>query len=563
MSHTRLIVTPGPPLTGRFTPPGDKSITHRACLMALLAEGVSEIRGPNPGADCAATVACAEALGLEVVGRDPGPVPGTLALRGRGGDLVEPAGILDCGNSGTTLRLLAGIVATRPILAVLAGDASLHRRPVDRVIEPLRLMGATLSARDGDRRPPLVVRGAALTPIRYAAPVASAQVATCVVLAGLSAAGETSVELPGPARDHTERMLAAAGVTVQCDDLPGGRRRVTVQGPARPHPVALTVPGDFSAAAFMLAAAAATPGARVTAVGVSLNPTRTGLLDVLAAMGAGVEVERTGVEAGEPVGDVTVTGPERLGAFDIPADWVPRLVDEVPAWAVALPPRGRGGAASQGERSARGAGRQPRAARDRRARAARRARDRGRHGARGRGGRRRRPPHRHGVRSTRHPGARPGHDRRRRRDRDLLPRVRRRPRGAGGDRRRSTGAGAGAVSFVVTLDGPAAAGKSTTARAVASRLDFLYVDTGALYRAAALKLKTSGVALDDPAAIEACLAATRLDLSGSPEHAHVWLDGADVSGEIRTPAMSARCATVARWSPRGATSGPSYSRTPR
>jgi 3-phosphoshikimate 1-carboxyvinyltransferase len=337
LSVVRLTVRPGPPLGGPFTPPGDKSITHRACLLALLAPGISEIRGANPGDDCASTVRCAQDLGLEVLdrGNEGGATPGTLRLRGRGGPLDEPRRVLDCGNSGTTLRLLAGIVATQPFLSVLAGDASLHRRPVGRVVEPLRRMGATVCARDRDRCPPLVVRGGTLQAIRYAVPVASAQVATCVLLAGLSADGETTVELPGPARDHTERMLAAAGVPLRREELEGGGRRVTVRGPARPGALSLTVPGDFSAAAFFLAAAAAAPGARVTATGVSLNPTRTGLLDVLARMGAGVEIEGRRTEAGEELGDVTVTGPRRLSAFDIPPEWVPRLIDEIPAWAVA------------------------------------------------------------------------------------------------------------------------------------------------------------------------------------------------------------------------------------
>ena len=337
MSDERLTIAPGPPLAGRFTPPGDKSITHRACLLALLADGISEIRSPNPGEDCRATVRCAEALGLEVLPRERANTagPGPLRLRGHGGSLAEPDRVLDCGNSGTTLRLLAGIVATRPFLSVLAGDASLNRRPVGRVVEPLRLMGANVWARDQDRYPPLVIRGARLKPIHYVVPVASAQVATCVLLAGLSADGETSVELPGPARDHTERMLAAAGIALQRDELAAGGRRITVRGPAHPRALSLTVAGDFSAAAFFLAAAAATPGARVTATGVNLNPTRTGLLDVLAAMGAVVGLEQTGLEAGEEVGDVTVTGPEHLAAFDIPPAWVPRLIDEIPAWTVA------------------------------------------------------------------------------------------------------------------------------------------------------------------------------------------------------------------------------------
>jgi 3-phosphoshikimate 1-carboxyvinyltransferase len=352
LTVVRLTVRPGPPLAGRFTPPGDKSITHRACLLALLSAGITEIRRPNPGEDCASSVRCAEDLGLVVLGRpgegDAGS--GVLRLRGLGGALVEPRRVLDCGNSGTTLRLLAGIVASRPLLSVLAGDASLNRRPVARIVEPLRRMGATVCARDHDRFPPLVVKGAGLVPLRYAVPVASAQVATCVLLAGLSAAGETSVELPGPARDHTERMLAAAGIPLEREDLPGGGRRVTVRGPAVPRPLSFTVPADFSAAAFFLAAAAATPGGRVTATDVNLNPTRTGLLDVLAGMGAGVEVQVARTEAGEEVGDVTVTGPEHLVGFDIPPEWVPRLIDEIPAWAVAASAaRGRSRLGGAGE----------------------------------------------------------------------------------------------------------------------------------------------------------------------------------------------------------------------
>jgi 3-phosphoshikimate 1-carboxyvinyltransferase len=331
-----LTVRPGAPLSGSFRPPGDKSITHRAVLLALLSRGRSEIRGANPGEDCARTLACARALGLELAGGGPDAArEAPLALEGHGDRLEEPRAILDCGNSGTALRLLAGIVAARPFLSILAGDASLSRRPVDRVSEPLRQMGATLHARDGDRLPPLVVRGAMLRPIRYAVPIASAQVATCVLLAGLGTRGETSVELPGPARDHTERMLAAAGVALERRDLPGGGRQVTLRGPAEPRPLSLAVPGDFSAAAFFLAAAAASPGARVTAMGVSLNPTRTGLLEVLGEMGAGVEIGGRAVEGGEERGDVTVRGPDRLTAFDIPAAWVPRLVDEIPAWVIA------------------------------------------------------------------------------------------------------------------------------------------------------------------------------------------------------------------------------------
>lgn len=329
MNPTPLIVEPGPALSGAFTPPGDKSITHRAWLLALLAEGETRVSGANPGADCEGTLRAVQALGVPVTG-----TPEERVLGGLGGRLREPDAVIDCGNSGTTLRLLAGVLAAQPFLSVLSGDDSLRRRPVARVIEPLRAMGATLFARDGDRLPPLVIRGARLVAIQRSLTVASAQVASCVLLAALGADGETSVEIPGPARDHTERMLRAAGITVAEQPLAAGGRRVSVRGPALPRGLRLRVPGDFSAAAFFLAAAAAIPGSRITASGVSLNPGRTGLLDVLERMGAKVERSGARIEAGEEVGNVTVEGPARLAPFDVPAEWIPRLIDEVPAWAV-------------------------------------------------------------------------------------------------------------------------------------------------------------------------------------------------------------------------------------
>ena len=329
MKPTPLIVEPGPALFGAFTPPGDKSITHRAWLLALLAEGDTHVSGANPGADCEGTLHAVQALGVSVTG-----TPDARTLTGLGGRVREPEAVLDCGNSGTMLRLLAGVLAAQPFLSVLTGDDSLRRRPVARVIEPLRAMGATLFARDGDRLPPLVIRGARLAAVRHSLPVASAQVASSVLLAGLGADGETSVEIPGPARDHTERMLRAAGVAVVETALAAGGRRVSVRGHALPRGLRLSVPGDFSAAAFFLAAAAATPGSRITANGVGLNPTRTGLLDVLERMGAKVERSELRIEAGEELGNVTVEGPARLAPFDVPVEWIPRLIDEVPAWTV-------------------------------------------------------------------------------------------------------------------------------------------------------------------------------------------------------------------------------------
>lgn len=321
-----LTVRPVSSWGGVFEPPGDKSITHRAYLLGLLASGESRIERPNPGADCEATLAAVARLGARIERER-----GVVLLTGRGAARARAAGLIDCGNSGTALRLLAGVLAATPGDAVLDGDESLRRRPVGRIVAPLRRMGARLAARDGDRYPPLEVHGADLTGIRYEVPVASAQVQSCVLLAGLGARGRTEVALPGAARDHTQRMLPAYGVTPEIEADARGVR-VAVEGPASLHAASLRVPGDFSSAAFFLAAAAASPGARVTARGVGLNPTRTGLLEVLEAMGAKVERVATGEVAGEPVGNVTVEGPETLSAFDVPADWLPRLIDEVPAW---------------------------------------------------------------------------------------------------------------------------------------------------------------------------------------------------------------------------------------
>ncbi len=279
----------------------------------------------NPGRDCAASRACAAALGARL---DADTIVG--------GAPAEPGDVLDCGNSGTTLRLLAGVLAAHPFGAVLTGDASLRGRPVARIVDPLRRMGARIVARDSDRLPPLAIRGGGLTAIEHVAPVASAQVLSCVLLAGLGARGRTVVELPGPARDHTERMLGAFGVNVDIEPLPGAGRRVAVNGPCAlvAGDRELRVPGDLSAAAFFLAAAAGRPGAQVTVTGVNLNPTRTGLLDVLERMGAAITRDRVRVEAGEEVGDVTVTG-ARLRGVDVPPEWLPRWIDEVPAWIVA------------------------------------------------------------------------------------------------------------------------------------------------------------------------------------------------------------------------------------
>jgi len=314
-------------IRGRFRPPGDKSISHRAVLLGALAHGTTVARNFLTSEDTLRSVACVRALGVpaELEG-------GTLRVGGRERWLT-PSGVLDAGNSGTTIRLLCGLVAGQPVEAVLDGDASLRRRPMDRVVEPLRRMGADVEAREG-RFAPVRVRGASLRPARHQLAVASAQVKSALLLAGLYAEGTTAVVEPAQSRDHTERMLRAMGVAVRRRVLEGGAAEVEVEGPTRPEALELEVPGDFSSAAFFLAAAAAQPGAELVVERVGLNPTRTGLVDVLREMGADVQVEELAEAAGEPVGTLRVRG-RRLRGVEVGGAVVPRLIDEVPALAVA------------------------------------------------------------------------------------------------------------------------------------------------------------------------------------------------------------------------------------
>jgi 3-phosphoshikimate 1-carboxyvinyltransferase len=299
--------------------PGDKSISHRYALLAALSEGPSELRHYAPGADCRSTLSCLKSLGIDI-GQDGDRI--TVLGRGLHG-FRSPAFPLDTGNSGTTMRMLAGILAAQPFTSVLVGDESLSRRPMRRVIEPLAEMGARIEATDNHA--PLTVHGTALRPIAYRSPVPSAQVKSLVILAGLHTKGRTSVTLPAESRDHTERALQAFGFTVHVDGL-----TVSVDGDQRGHGQSLPIPGDFSSAAFWLVAAASLPGSQITIDGVGLNPTRTGLIPILRRFGALVEVQETSAQAGEPLGTITVTG-DRTGAVEIAPEEVPGLIDELPA----------------------------------------------------------------------------------------------------------------------------------------------------------------------------------------------------------------------------------------
>ncbi|RJX34862.1 MAG: 3-phosphoshikimate 1-carboxyvinyltransferase [Desulfarculus sp.] len=308
-------------LQGSFSPPGDKSISHRIGLLSLLAAGACRVSNYAPGQDCASTLAAVEALGGSVRRQN-----GELWLEGMGGRLKEQA-YLDCGNSGTTMRLLMGLLAGVRGRFTLSGDESLSRRPMERVAAPLRRMGAAVECRDG--RPPVRVIGGGLKGIAYHLPVASAQLKSAVLLAGLRAAGATTVLEPAPSRDHTERLLALCGA-----DITGEAGIWRLEPSELTLPAALRVPGDASSAAFFLCAAAIIPGSEVTAEGVLLNPTRTGFLSVLARMGARVQVEEQGAEP-EPWGRVRAAYSPELTGCRVTAGEIGLLVDEVPVLALA------------------------------------------------------------------------------------------------------------------------------------------------------------------------------------------------------------------------------------
>lgn len=314
------LVRPAQRASGQVHLPGDKSISHRYAMLGAIADGETRISGYSPGADCAATLACLRALGVPV----GAPADGTIHITGRGlRGLSEAGGPVDAANSGTTMRLLAGLLSAHPFRTVITGDASLSRRPMRRVIAPLVEMGAAIESHDG--RPPLTVRGGPLRGITYEPEVPSAQVKSAILLAGLHASGRTTVIESAATRDHTERALAAFGVRLVQDGL-----RVELEGGQRLTGCDLAVPGDISGAAFWGALAAGLPGSRVTLRRAGLNPSRTALLDVLRRAGASVVVTIDREDAGEPVGEITIAAAEPR-SFSVGPDEVPALIDELPA----------------------------------------------------------------------------------------------------------------------------------------------------------------------------------------------------------------------------------------
>ena len=329
--HDLMINRPasGLSLQGKIRVPGDKSISHRALMLGAIAQGETQIQGLLLGEDPRSTASCFRAMGAEISELNTELVQ----VKGIGlGCLQESADVLNAGNSGTTLRLMLGLLASHPgRLFVVTGDSSLRSRPMSRVVEPLQQMGAQIWGRRGGSLAPLAIQGQTLRPIHYQSPIASAQVKSCILLAGLMAEGQTTVTEPALSRDHSERMLQAFGAELVSDPETNS---VTVTGPAQLHGQTVIVPGDISSAAFWLVAGAIVPDSELLIENVGVNPTRTGILEALAMMGADIQLENQRVVAGEPVADLRVRS-SALNCCTIAGDLIPRLIDEIPILAVA------------------------------------------------------------------------------------------------------------------------------------------------------------------------------------------------------------------------------------
>lgn len=324
---TSLTITPGRPLRGTITVPGDKSLTHRAIILTALAEGTSTISGYCQGEDCLNTMRAFQSLGVPIT-----YTPAEMTVRGKGfWGLTEPDSPIDCGNSGTGIRLLTGLLAGQDFFSVLTGDESIRRRPMGRVVKPLRKMGAVIGGRKGGELAPLAITGSGLHGIDYTSPVASAQMKSSLLLAGLFAQGQTRYREPSLSRDHTERMFQFFGIPLTKEEgalVLEGRPSIGWRG------VPIAIPGDFSAAAFFIVGATIVPGSDVTIRRVGMNPTRTGLMDVMRKMGADIQILDQREEAGEPVGDLRVKSASLKGVT-ISSELIPKTIDEFPVLCVA------------------------------------------------------------------------------------------------------------------------------------------------------------------------------------------------------------------------------------
>ncbi|MDO8750005.1 MAG: 3-phosphoshikimate 1-carboxyvinyltransferase [Dehalococcoidia bacterium] len=322
----RSVISPSR-IGGTLAPPGDKSISHRSTILNAVAEGEALVTNYSPGGDCESTLRCLRSLGVPIRRMDQ---EGSLVLQGVGLDgFREPDNVLNAGNSGTTMRLLSGLLAGQPFLSIVTGDGSLRSRPMDRIIKPLRQMGARIQGRDGDSKAPLVIRGGGLRGIEYTLPVASAQLKSCLVIAALFAEGETTLHQPAASRDHTELMLQQMGATLVEDGL-----TVKVKPGQRLRTINVNIPADISSAAYWLVAGVCHPRARVTVTNVGINPTRAGIIDALLSMGARLTITNRRSEGGEEVADITAESSDLTGT-EVAGDLIPRLLDEAPVLALA------------------------------------------------------------------------------------------------------------------------------------------------------------------------------------------------------------------------------------
>jgi len=323
-------VKPCPRLEGEIVLHGDKSISHRAVILNSLAKGKAKIDNFAPGKDCLATVRCLRDLGVKIRRKVCGNST-TLLVSGIAEDrLKEPANVLDAGDSGTTMRLLGGLLSSQPFLSIITGDASLRSRPMGRLIQPLMSMGAEIWGRGKDSFAPLVIKGRKLHGIEFSLPIPSAQIKSAILLAGLFAQGETTLHQPMPSRDHTERLLKQMGARLESDG-----NSLTLSPLTNPlAPISFRIPGDISSAAYFLVAGAIHPDARIIIRNCGINPTRTGIIDALVAMGAKLKIENERWEAGEPLADIVVESSELRG-IELGGDIIPRLIDEILILAVA------------------------------------------------------------------------------------------------------------------------------------------------------------------------------------------------------------------------------------
>jgi len=519
--------------------PGDKSISHRAVILAGIAGGETTVTGFLPSDDCLCTLAAMRAVGAEIDpldGQTEGR-PELLRIRGVAGRLQAPEGTIDCGNSGTAMRLLSGLLAAQPFASTLVGDASLSGRPMGRIITPLSAMGARMRGQGDRQTAPLEIEGGKLRPIEYSMPVASAQVKSAILLAGLFAEGETWVVQPAVTRDHSERMLRHFGVPV----LQEGQR-IGVRGPAVLKGRDFVVPGDISSAAFWLVAAAAAPGSDLTIEGVGLNETRAGVLAVLRRMGVSMAVEVCGGEDGEPWGNIRVRGGALKGTVIEGAE-IANVIDEIPVLAVAA-------ALAEGETVIRDAAELRVKESDRIHEVVRRLQAMGAEveekedGMRIQGGR---PLHGAEVSSEG--------------DHRIAMAFAIAGLFASGHTK-VTDVGCVATSYpgfdrelarflegkypVIAIDGPAASGKSSVARIIAERLGWSVVNSGAFYRGFTWAVLQAGVDPADHGAVEAL--ASEIDFSGGIEGTEtvVRVEGRTLRDELTSPAVNAAVSEIAR-----------------